>query len=55
MNARLFMLVAALVIGVVLAFIFAAFEDALVGFAAAALVSLVLWAIYAATGERSDS
>lgn len=55
MRAVEFMLLAAIVIGVVLAFILASFENALEGFAAAVLVSLALWMIYAATGERRES
>ncbi|QYC54371.1 membrane protein [Microbacterium phage Pickles13] len=54
MSAREFMLLAAVVIGAVLAFVFASFENALVGFGAALVVSLALWAIFAAT-ERGES
>lgn len=55
MTAREFMLAAAVVIGTVLAFVFASFENALVGFGAALVVSLVLWMIFAATGDRGDA
>lgn len=50
-----YMLVFAVLLGIVLAFILSGLEDVGAAIIIAAIASTLLWALYFATGERRDS